>query len=288
MDWNLIRAFLATAETGSLSAAARELKLTQPTLSRQVSALEASLGILLFDRVGRSLVLTPSGKDLLVHVRRMGEAAEELALVASGQAQSVEGLVKISASDIVAAYVLPLLLRQLHERAPGIRVEVVASNGLSDILRREADIAIRHVRPAQPDLVARRCRDSAAHLYAARSYLVARGRPERVEDLATADFVGFFRVEDLLAALRDERGLPLTVENFHWSANSFVVALEMVRQGLGIGVVQREAAERHDDIVQVLPELDPFPIPVWLATHAELHTSRRIRLVFDFLAEMLG
>lgn len=288
MDWNLIRAFLATAEAGSLSAAARELKLTQPTLSRQVSALEASLGILLFDRVGRSLVLTPSGRELLVHVRRMGQAAEDLALMASGQAQSVEGLVKISASDIVAAYVLPPLLRKLHEREPGISVEVVASNGLSDILRREADIAIRHVRPAQPDLVGRRCRDSAAHLYAARSYLDAHGRPERIEDLARADFVGFIRVEELVAVLRDERGLPLSLENFRWSANSFVVALEMVRQGLGIGVVQREAAERHDDIVQVMPQLEPFTIPVWLATHAELHTSRRIRLVFDFLAEMLG
>ena len=287
MDWNLIRAFLATADSGSLSAAARQLGLTQPTLSRQVAALEESLGILLFDRVGRSLVLTPSGGELLVHVRRMGQAAEQLMLAASGQAQSVEGVVKISASDIVAAYVLPPILRALRERAPGITVEVVASNALSDILRREADIAIRHVRPDQPDLVARRCRDSAAGLYAAPSYLDKRGMPAEVGDLAAADFVGFLRVEELVAALR-EQGLPVSAENFRCTANSFVVALEMVRQGLGIGVVQREAAERHDDIVPVVPQLEPFPIPVWLATHAELHTSRRIRLVFDFLAEMLG
>jgi DNA-binding transcriptional LysR family regulator len=287
MDWNLVRAFLATADAGSLSAAARDLNLTQPTLSRQVSALEASLGVLLFDRVGRSLVLTPTGKQLLVHVRRMGQAADDLALMASGQAQSVEGLVRISASDIVAAYVLPPLLKELHERAPGIRVDVVASNAVSDILRREADIAIRHVRPNQPDLVARRCRDTTAHLYASQAYLAARGPLNRIEDLAAADFIGFYRTEELVAALR-ERGLSVSIDNFRWSANSFVVALEMVRQGLGIGVVQREAAARHGDIVQVLPNLAPFPIPVWLATHAELHTSRRIRLVFDFLAEMLA
>lgn len=287
MDWNRIRAFLATAETGSLSAAARTLRLTQPTLSRQVAALEEDLGVLLFDRIGRSLTLTPSGRALLGHVRAMGRAADQLALAASGQAQSVEGLVRISASDVVAAYLLPPILAKLHEHAPGVQIDVIASNALSDLLRREADIAIRHVRPEQPDLVARRCRGTTAHLYAASRYCDIHGRPATERDLGDARFIGISGTEGLLAELQ-ARGLPITAANFGWTTDSLVVVCELVRQGLGIGVMFKEVAAGFEGLEQVLPEMAPFPIPVWLTTHAELHTSRRIRLVFDFLAEALS
>ena len=158
-DWNRARAFLVTAEEGSLAAAARALDMTQPTLGRQVSALEDELGVELFNRRGRGLELTPNGIMLVEHVRAMGEAANLVSLSASGGSQKVEGLVCISASDAFSTYHLPAMIRRLKDKAPGIQIEIVASNELSDLRRREADIAIRHVRPEQPDLITKLVRE---------------------------------------------------------------------------------------------------------------------------------
>lgn len=286
-DWNHLRAFLATVETGSLSAAARSLGLTQPTLGRQVAALEQQLGILLFERVGRALVLTAAGAELFESARAMGEAAGRLSIIASGQSQSIEGLVRITASDIVAAHILPPILKRLHEAAPGIEVDVVAANEVRDLMRREADIAIRHVRPEQPDLIARRCRGTTAHLYGATSYLDAHGRPVTGADLADKNFVGYSGADSLVSEL-NARGVPVTRHNFKWTTASVVTAWEMIRQGLGIGVMFHNVAHGAPAVEPVLPELMPFDVPIWLAVHRELHTSRRIRLVFDLLAEALG
>lgn len=285
-DWNQIRAFLATIETGSLSGAARSLGLTQPTLSRQVAALERDLGVMLFERVGRSLVLTSAGSDLAASVRDMGEAARRVSLAASSQSQSIAGLVRISASDVVAAHLLPAALRQLHEIAPSIQIEVVASNAVSDLMRREADIAIRHVRSTQPDLVARRCPDTTARLYAATAWLDRHGRPRSGADLADAALIGYTQTGDLVAEL-NARGLSVTEANFKWTTGSVVAAWQMIRQGLGPGVMFSLVADADPGVELVLPEIDPFPVPMWLATHRELHTSRRIRLVFDFLVDTL-
>ena len=194
-DWNQARAFLATAEEGSLSAAARALGLTQPTLGRQVAGLEETLGVLLFDRVGRSLVPTEAGLSLLEHVRAMGEAANRVSLAASGRSQAIAGHVCISASDVVAQYMLPPVIGELRRKAPEIEIELVASNTVSDLRRREADIAIRHIRPEEPDLIARLVRETTARLYAATSWLEENGRPKTAGDLAGASFVGFGDVD---------------------------------------------------------------------------------------------
>lgn len=286
-DWNQVRAFLATVEEGSLSAAARALRLTQPTLGRQVTALEDSLGVVLFERIGRSLVLTPSGLELLDHVRDMGEAANRISLAASGRSQVIEGVVRITASDAMAAYFLPSVLLQLRKVAPGIVVEVVASNALRDLRRREADIAIRHVRPDQPDLIARLVAETTGHLYAAPSYLERVGRPGDMADMERLDFIGFEQGDDLLNGL-NAMGLNLTRRNFPIVADNGVVAWEMTKQGLGVGVMTREIAESTPEVEMVLPEFAPVPVPVWLTTHRELHSSRRIRLVYDLLAQALG
>jgi len=285
-DWNQAKAFLATAETGSLSAAARALGLSQPTLSRQVAALEAELGVALFERLGRSLALTGPGLELVEHVRTMGEAAGRVSLAAAGRAEAIEGRVAISASDVVAVHQLPPILARLRRAAPGIEIEVVAANEISDLQRREADIAIRHVRPEQPDLVARLIRETTAHLYAATSYLDAHGRPETPDDLAEATFVYPGRPERIIAAL-DGLGVSVSRSQFRLSSESGVVYWELVRRGLGMGLMSRDVAACCPEVEQVLPELAPLPMPLWLVTHGELRTSRRIRLVFDLLAEAL-
>src|SRR3954447_21314158 len=159
-DWNRARAFLITAEEGSLSAAARALGLTQPTLGRQVDALEAELGVVLFERVGRGLTLTAGGLDLLEHVRAMAEAADRFALVASGQSQTLEGAVCITASEVISAFLLPPVLAQIRKKHPGIEIKLVATNEVRDLRRREADIAIRSGRPTDENLVTTRLRDT--------------------------------------------------------------------------------------------------------------------------------
>ncbi|NNK67449.1 MAG: LysR family transcriptional regulator [Rhodobacteraceae bacterium] len=283
-DWNQVRAFLATVEEGSLSAAARALGQSQPTLGRQVAALEEDLGVVLFERVGRSLSLTPAGTELLEHVRAMGEAASRISLAASGQSQTVDGHVCISASDMFSAYLLPPILKKLRIMAPGILVRVEAVNTISDLQRREADIAIRHVRPEQPDLIAKLLGDATGSLYAATSYLDAVGRPKTVDDLADAVFIGFDDPVRMVAEL-NAAGLPFRVENARAYSSSGIAAWEMVRHGLGMTVMADSVGATTPGIERVLPDLPRLKFPVWLTVHRELHTSRRIRLVFDLLAE---
>ncbi len=286
-DWNQVRAFLVTAEEGSFSAASRALGLTQPTLGRQVAALEDRLGVTLFERLGRSLSLTQSGLELLEHVRAMGDAAGRIALSASGQSQRIEGHVCITATDVVSMHLLPPALVRLRNMAPGIEVEVVASNEVRDLRRREADIAIRHARPEQPDLIAKLLREVSIRLYASTDYLDRLGRPGSLGDLAEAVFIGFDRSGRLLTRL-NQMGLPLEKDNFKLASENGAVAWEMVKHGLGIGVMAEDVADQTPGVECVLPDLDPIPVPVWLVTHRELHTSRRIRLVFDVLAERLS
>ena len=283
-DWNQARAFLVTAEEGSLSAAARALGLTQPTLSRQVAALEEELGVTLFERVGRSLSLTQSGLELLDHFRAMGDAASRISLAASGQSQAIEGHVSITSTPVVATHHLPAVLKRLRDEAPGIVIEIIASNEVRDLTRREADIAIRHARPQQPDLIAKLIGETSAHLYASKEYLDKHGRPESLDDLVDADFIGFDHPERLVPMV-NAMGLPLTQDNFKINTASGTVILELLKHGLGISFLNKADEMLVPDIEPILPDLDPIPVPIWLVTHRELHTSRRIRLVFDLLAE---
>ena len=286
-DWNQVRAFLAASEEGSLSAAARALQQTQPTLSRQVTSLEQSLGVTLFERGHRKLQLTVAGLELLEHVRVMAEAANRISLAASGQSQAIEGRVCITATEMLATYYLPPMLRKLREQAPGIVVEVVASDEVRDLLRREADIAIRHTQPTQPDLIARRIGFLRGHIYAARRLLDEVGVPLSFDDLGNQDFVGIDNTQALIAGLA-EQGLALRIEQFRVHAASGNCMLQLIREGLGFGFLPVDTGILFDDLVCVLPELFNPEIPVWLVAHRELHTSRRIRIVYDLLAEELG
>lgn len=286
-DWNRMRAFLATAEAGSLSAAARRLGLTQPTLGRQVTALEDELGLILFQRTARSMQLTNAGRDLLAEAQKMGAAAMRISMLAHGRAQSLDGQISVTASDMMSAYVLPDIMLRLRSIAPRLRINVVAANDIRDILKREADIAIRHVRPDQPDLIARLVRDATGHLYASKAYLAARGTPRSVKDLASHDFISFGDDARLIEALAAQ-GIPVAADNMRSGSTSGITTWELVRRGFGILPMSDDIAAQFPDVVQVLPDHPAITFPIWLVTHRELHTSRRIRLVFDLLAEMLA
>lgn len=285
-DWNQTRAFLVTAEEGSLSAAARALRLTQPTLGRQVSALENQLGVTLFERVGKSLVLTPSGMELLEHVREMGDAARKVSLAASGRSQAIEGKVCITASDVMAAENLPAFLVSLYQEAPLIEIEVLAENQITDLLRREADIAIRHTEAGQPHLVSRFIGNASAHFYASTSYLEKNGKPETADELQLHGFVGFGDNGRLIAHLQ-EIGVSLSETNFTHNSASGLVAWQMVRAGLGISIMSDQVGSKYSGMVRLDLDIPPIRFPVWLITHRELYTSRRIHLVFERLETYL-
>lgn len=286
-DWNHMRAFLATVERGSLSAAARRLRLTQPTLSRQIAALEDELGILLFERVGKRLELTEAGERLAGHVREMGAAADRVGLAASGQSSEVEGVVRITTIDVFAACVLPSIMQRLAAVAPGIVLEVIASNAIDDLMRREADIAIRHIQPSQPELIARRCPDSQIGLYAATRFLDAVGRPVTPEDCAKLPFIGFPESELLIKEL-NARGIPLRDDALRWRCASSLINWQLIRDGFGYGIMFREAVKDTVGVEAILPDMAPITAPMWLVAHRELYTSRRIRLVFDALYDELS
>ena len=285
-DWNKARAFLVTAEEGSLSAAARALGMAQPTLGRQVDGLEQELGIALFERVGRGLTLTPSGLELLEHVRDMGEAAGRVSLTALGQSQALEGTICISASETYAAVLLPPIIAKLRKMEPGIQVEIVVANHASDLRRREADIAIRNFRPTEPDLIAKKIGDADAVLYATPDYIAKIGNPTKPYDLRHADFVNMDHGGMMLKGL-NTLGLGLTEVNFPLLTESYLVMWELVRQGAAIGILDAHIGDADPVVRRVLPDLEPLVFPIWLVSHRELTTNRRIRMVYDFLAAEL-
>lgn len=287
LDWNQMRALLATVEAGSLSAAARQLGLTQPTLGRQVAALEKSLGVTLFERVGRNLVLTQAGRELVGPLRQMGDASAAVAVVASRQSQAVEGLVRITASDIYAQFVLPPVLEKIRRVAPGLVIDVVASNEVEDLIRRRADIAIRHVPPREAEVIARRLPDALARIYGAPERVGLLARPVTAEGLSKADFIGFSESMPVLMVEMRRHGIDVSEANFPLMTNSGIVAWDWVRGGLGLGFMMKTVADMTPGVVDAWPDFAGVTVPTWLATHRELRTARRIRVVFDLLAEAL-
>ena len=285
-DWNQARSFLAVAEEGSLSAAATALKVTQPTITRQLAALELDLEVTLFERTGRTVSLTQAGLDLLDHVRTMAEGANLMSLAASGTSQAIEGQVRVTAAEMTAAYLLPPMLDRLHALAPDLELEIVTDNNVRDLLVREADIAVRHVRPEQPNLIAKLVTEDPMRFYAVDKYLDAHGKPALGPSITSHQFVSFGDFERVAGYLKLV-GLDLGRKNFRYSSNSQAVEWEIARNGHAIAIMTDRIASGFPEFRPVLTEVDPFTMPVWLVAHRELQTSRRIRLVFDLLADGL-
>ncbi len=219
-DWTKVRAFLVAAEEGSFSAAARALNMAQPTLGRQIEALEQDLGVTLFERAGRGIQLTPSGVELLEYARRMGDAAGAFSLAAHGQSQAIEGRVSIAAAEMFAATDLPPLIAELREIEPYLEIELVVSNHASDLQRREADIALRYFRPTEPDLYARKILDVQAQLYASERYLAQFKQPLSRDNANQARFISLDAQNNVMQGLNAPRSKPHRgqLSPFRWIA----------------------------------------------------------------------
>ena len=282
-NWQLIPSFLAAQQYGSLLGAARALGISQPTVGRHIALLEIQLGTPLFERTGRGLIATPAAMRLAEAARAMEAGAQTMMRSAHQAQKTLLGSVRISASQPMACSLLPRLLLKLRAEQPGIQIELVVSNAVSDLLRREADIAIRMVRPTQSSLIAKRIGEVQVVACAHRHYLVRHGVPQLPVDLLEHELVGNDRVQDInhgFAAM----GHPVGAEQFAVRTDDLMAYWAAVRAGLGIGFVAAFLLRDDPDVVPVLPEMPLPAVPVWLVVHREIRTSRRIRTVFDFLA----
>jgi DNA-binding transcriptional LysR family regulator len=282
-NWDELRTFVEVARDGSLTGAARRLGLTQPTVGRHIDALEAALGLTLFTRSPRGLTQTPAALALEPHVEAMAAAAAALGRAASGEAAADRGAVRITASDVVGCEVLPPIHAAFHAEHPGIAIELVLTNRNEDLARRDADIAVRMVRPTQSGLVARRIGTSRIGLYAHRDYVARFGAPRSLADLASHCLIGFDRDNRSFQSAGDlARGLKR--EDFGFRCDNDLAQLAALRAGVGVGGCQENIARRTPELVAVLPNAIQYALEVWLVMHENLKATRRVRLLFDHLA----
>ncbi|SFL31498.1 LysR family transcriptional regulator [Methylobacterium pseudosasicola] len=285
-DWTLLRSFLAVVDMRSLSAAAARVGATQPTLSRHIRALETAFGVTLFTRTARGLEPTEAALSLIADARAMGAAAEALALKAQGRAQGLSGTVRITASVMVANLLLPPILAELRAAEPRIQIELVASDQAQNLLRRDADIAIRMFDPTQNALIARRLGEAPLGLFGTHGYFERRGRPRTVADLAGHDVLGFDRNDALLRAYA-AHGLRAAREDFSIRCDDQMVYWNLMLAGAGLGFAQVLLAGRQPELEQAEIGLHIAPLPVWLVLHEEVRGNARIRRVADFVSGAL-
>jgi len=282
-DWTLIRSFLAVAEAGSLSGAARVTGTSQPTLGRHVQAIEAALGVPLFTRKAQGQTLTEAGRALLAPARAMQAAAADLALTAKGHAAGIEGTVRITASRVVSHVILPRVLSRLREAEPGIQIDLVPSDTTENLLFGEADIVLRMYRPTQPDLVARQIGELPLGLYAAKAYLDRKGRPSSHDDLMRLDFIGQDRMDQIIRVM-SMLGMEVPRSYFPVRCDDPLTYVELVRAGCGLGGILQAVGDGDPDLerIDLIPDLPS--LPVWLTAAPRLRQSPRLRRVWDALA----
>jgi DNA-binding transcriptional LysR family regulator len=282
-SWDELRTFVEVSRDSSLSGAARRLGLTQPTVGRHIDALEAALGLTLFTRSPRGLTPTPAALVLEPHVEAMATAAAALGRAASGEAAADRGTVRVTASDVIGCEVLPPILAAFHAEHPGIAIELALSNQTADLARRDADIAVRMLRPTQSGLVARRIGASRIGLYAHRDYLARFGEPRSLADLANHCVIGFDRDNSSFRGA-GEFAQALTRETFGFRCDNDLAQLAALRAGVGVGGCQENIARRMPELTMVLPNAFHYALEVWVVMHEDLKATRRVRLLFDHLA----
>ncbi|MFG6448240.1 LysR family transcriptional regulator [Roseateles sp. BYS180W] len=286
-DWRLIKSFLTVLDTGSLMGAARLTGAQQPTLGRHISELELQLGAPLFERTGRGLIPTAAALDIAEAARHMQSGADALSRRVTGCHQATTGTVRITASEVVACYLLPRLLTRLRQQEPGIQVELVASNRIDNLLRREADIAVRMARPQrQQSLLARKLADVPVVMAAHESYLARAGTPLHSSDLLQHSLIGYDQDDTILRGFA-KQGIPIPREAFGLRTDNHLAYGQLLAAGAGIGFVAAYNLRHWPGTQVVLPELEIPSLPCWLVVHREIRSNAVIRKVYDHLAQAI-
>jgi DNA-binding transcriptional LysR family regulator len=286
-DWTLMRSFLAVIEEGSLQGAARRLSSTQPTIGRHVMQLEEQLGRPLFERTGRRLLPTRAAEAIAEHARCMADGADAVARALIADQDAPTGTVRISASQLAALYLLPPILARFRASHPALQIELVSTNNVSNLLKREADIAVRMIRPEQDSLIARKIGDVPIGAYASREYLERCGAPATRDDLLRHHLIGY-DLEDTLLRGFAALGVSVFREAFAFRSDDHGACWHAVRAGLGIGFVSEFVARTDPGVCRVLDDLPIPPLPVWLAVHREIRGNAAIRSAYDALADGLS
>ena len=284
IDWSLIRSFLAVSETGSLSAAARKLGVSQPTLSRDMQALESVSGLNLFKRTTRGLQLTQSGQSLVEAAARMATAADDFNRQASGMSTELEGSVRISANEIVGIFLLPAVLKSFRDLHPGVQIELVISNKASSLSKREADIALRMFKPTQPDLVARRLPDMALGFFAHRDYVKQFGPLDKLEELQGHTIIGYDESTEFIEGAA-QLGFHLVRENFALRTDHLLAQVNLARAGAGIVGTHVELARHWPELVPVMSWVPLPSLEFWIVCQSDVQYNSRIRELTRFLAQ---
>jgi len=287
LDWSLIQTFLAVAENGSFTAAARATSISQPTIGRQIQALEQQLGTPVFRRQNSGHQLTDAGTQLLDHAHMMQVAAARMQLVAAGQSGGLRGTVRITASIVVSHYLLPGIFAQIRAAEPEIELELHPSDDSDNLLFREADIAVRMYRPAQLDVITRKVGAQRFGIFATCDYLDRKGRPADMADIFHHDFIGFDRSDLMIKEMR-LMGIPAERSMFAVRCDNQSVYFELLRAGCGLGVAPLNIAAKDPSLERVLPGIKIPELPIWLTAHEALRSAARIRRVFDILADGLA
>ena len=285
LSWDLYRSFLTVLQQGSLSAAARELGLSQPTVGRHVDALEEAIGAQLFTRSPNGLLPTDTALALKPHAETLAATTAALLRTASGQRESVAGAVRVSASEVVGVEILPRILGPLQETYPKLQIELSASDTIEDLLNREADIAVRMAEPRQDALIVRRIGDLPVGFHAHRRYIERHGMPETIADLARHRLIGFDRQTAYIRLMISRYSMPDI--DFVFRSDSNLAQLSAIRAGVGIGICQTGLARENPDLIHILPEAFNIPLGTWVAMHESLKTSPRCRATFDALVKGL-
>jgi DNA-binding transcriptional LysR family regulator len=285
-DWSLVKSFLAVLDAGSLMGAARKLGAQQPTLSRHIAELEAQLGVALFERTGRGVVPTSAALAIADAAREMESGAALVKQTLEGQRNQTQGSVRITASQVVANVLLPPLVARLQRQEPGIQIDIVSSDAVSNLLRREADIAVRMVRPEQSSLIAKKLADLPIVACAHKSYLESAGTPRRPEDLLLHRLIGYDQ-NDLIIRGFAAMGYSVTRDHFFVRTDDNLAAGQMIAAGCGVGFAAAYNLRHWPGVVPLLPMLKIPPLPCWLAVHREIRGNAMVRKVFDFLAKEL-
>ena len=286
-NWSLIPAFLAALEHGSLMGAARATGVSQPTLGRHIAELEQQLNMVLFERTGRGLQATPNALALAEAAQTMQSGAAHFSRLARGSTASLQGLVRITASQPVACFLLPPILANMRQTLPEVTVALVVSNDVSNLLRREADIALRMVRPEQSSLIAKRIGHIAIRACAHHDYLQRKGTPVQAADLVSHDLIAGDHNSEVEVGC-EAQGFAVKNLKFVFRSDDLIAQWVAVKAGLGVGFMADYLLRNEPSVQALLPALELPPIPMWLTVHRELQTSARIRAVYDFLAEQVA
>jgi DNA-binding transcriptional LysR family regulator len=286
--WDLYRSFLAVLRLGSLSAAGRSLGLTQPTIGRHIALLQESMGgRVLFTRSQSGLLPTAAAHELRPHAEAMAAAAAAFMRTGSATLEEGAGVVRIAAADVVGVEILPAILSEFRIKNPTTIIELSLSNQMADLLRRDADIAVRMVRPRQKALLAKRAGKVTLGFYAHRRYLERHGYPERLEDLARHTLLGFDRTLPF-ASLIKTLPLPISRELFAFRCDNDLAVLSALRSGFGVSLCQAQLARRDPDLLPLLQKQFKVELEIWIVMHSDLKRSSRMRKMFEHLADGLS